>query len=635
MEILKKFIEAPDEIPKSKKHIKFFYSSVVICLFIKLIFVLIPFYEMNGPRMGDDSLTYQWKGHLLFNQSEYYQSKTFTNLKSLSEKPVPNEWLRNRFEMRSTSLYAPLYSALNYSISKLGQTLQFNDALSEVIVGFFFTLGIAFFYINVSSPLVACFSLLITSIMFDRMNASHLTQAFAFFSWGLILESKNIKSTFGYAWLNFFMTLAHPVGKAYAVQATLLTFIKGKLSTVILPLMGIILALVFEYIISFKHGHVFMGGGGLSLKLETFLVNFKALFHFCYIYYLQTAICLLAFIFLTIKICRYKNLTSFEILLSTSFVLTMISLFHDVPGHPIEAFTRFFFPLTYLSIPFVLDKYLGLKLKRMVTAFIILLLSVLMSHGLLKPFLKTIKTNISKRSYFFDEDKLRHLLKSKELQRLPVIFAESDYSMFYTMMFKSYKLNTFSFSSFQQDPSLFYHEKRVIVCSPMTRMLNPASLFGTSQFSPAFHGLIVNHKYSPTIVSPYLEEITFFFESEHGAQLKFIKTDADTVSEGLLHINKDAKINYRFSFTPSSFKKELRFKSNEVVKITRMKSDENDLLWPWMLKTQVKYNSSGNIFKFDYDEINEVEFKFKLRGYSFQQLISDDSGLVCATYIRD
>lgn len=605
------------------------FIALAFSLLIKLFFVLFPLPYMQGPRMGDDALTYQWKAHLLFNQGKFYTSKTFENLATGQQYKKINQWLSDRVTMRAVPIYGPLYSLAAYSAQKMSISLKAQYAILETLLALLYTYAVFVAIRAVASPSTTVLSLLITAFYFDRFSPTYLSLGFALITWANLLNPATTPSLARVIILSTLVTLGHPVGKAYALVSLALYFLRTRSYKTLVGLAALALTITAEKWLDQNPGITASGVGGFSLEWHAFFWNLRNLPKFMYANWAQSSFIVLGLFVLVHRLIIHRRveLTDYLILGLTS--LSFASMFHIVPGHRLEVFFRFHLPLAVLVVPYTLSHIFSFSLiKKIPTRFALFLILLPCFYVQLPIYWEKVFTPIKAHAYFLNEERLSQYFLDPRFSG-PVVFAESDYALFFSMIYGHYHHDLYSNNLLQNRLDLIPGTSKIIGCSPLTRKLNPSAHFGGRRLMVPKHGLHILPSETLTVHFTKNEPLNIEFRGPTGPNVT-ATTECGEIFSGAQQVR----------FVPYGglclTGGKINFTSLVPLQMTSLKKPLQDTDWPWLSDISVTqtYDKSQLQIDFNLEKINAEEFRFLPSPYTIKSVLRDDAGLVCFQLTR-
>jgi hypothetical protein len=625
---------------------RIFLVTFCLSLCAKIFFLVFQYNLMRAPRMGDDALTYQWKSHVLFNQTEFYNSKLYLNLKELSARSSnENDWIENRFAMRAVGIFSIPHSILTQVFLAAGTSLQLNFFLTELFIALLFSIAIARFSLVFLNYYEASVAVFLTVFTFDRFVPTNLALGLSIWCWMVCLKdtAKGAALRRGMIFLTSLLaSLVHPVGKAFVFICSPTLLSSKKLIDLGFLIGGVLVAILIECSLPQDIDFIVRGTARLNISISTLTWNLSGIYklfvhEILYFVTIASAIGLLSF-----RLIKTKRLDQLEILIFGLFSFLLATLFHELPGYELEAFSRIIPPLYIVSVIYLIKLKLNIIFelpKKILAVALISLSMVVWIPGFIRVYQLSLK-NIYGRPYFFDEKELPQLLAALRSDPKPIIFAETDFSLFYTMIFNGSDLDIFpsNYLQSQQSFTIFDNRPEMYVCGPYPRWLNPTSILKDKRIGKVFHGFFLDRKSELRLsgVAPKMLELQITSDGNAG--------EFDVIyKQGNCGYTKKYKVvkkgTFQFDSLPEckNEKSVLTIKTPVVLKIVAAKTNPtSETVWPWDSGIQVHYMRGGSSFEeqFSFDDyIRKHHLPSLPENYQLTSVLPDQSGLICGKYL--
>jgi hypothetical protein len=437
-------------------------------------------------------------------------------------------------------------------------------------------------------------------------------------------------------------SLVHPVGKAFVFIGSPTLLSTKKVMDLVSLIGGILLALIIEYSLPQEIDFIVKGTAGLNISIDTLNWNLSGIYKL-FIHENLYFLTIVAVIGLSsARFVKTKRLDQLELLILGLFSFLLATLFHELPGYKLEAFSRIIPLLFIVSVIYLIKLKLKLffKLpKKLLVVTLIAISLIVLIPGLMRVYQLSLR-NIYGRPYFFNEKQLPALLASLRSDSKPIIFAETDFSLFYAMIFDGSDLDIFpsNYLQSQQSFTAFDNRSELYVCAPYPRWLNPTSRLRDKGIGKVFHGFFLDRK----------SELRLSYA---GSQMLELQLTSDSnagqfdviFKQGNCGYTKKYKLAKKGTFQFDSLpeckdeKSFLTIKTRVALRIVAAKTDlASATEWPWTSEIQVHYMRAGSSFEeqFNFDNYIRKEHLPNLpENYQLSSVLPDQSGLICGKYI--
>jgi hypothetical protein len=338
---------------------KIFIFGIIIFFFAKLYLIVPVSVSINTPRTGDDALVYLWKGYVMLSKKpQEIISIKDVEIQSLSSKNEGQQlsWIRSNIAVRVLGNIYPTYSILSGTALKIFSDLTWAYALTELVGLLLMTIGLSWFFFEVTGPAVAGFSLIPLSFAIlpgqgiASFIPSNITLSCFLILWAYLWRKKEKISLIITGFFIFLMLGMHPIAKIYLVLTPLLYWICLKdlkdlrnfqtsrlLLTILIAILPIlILPKIFPILIPVPTAL----SGSINFT-SGFIYNFNEAIKQINILFFAHNI-LWIFLLVGGAVILPKKVLMFPLnyLISGAVACLIISLFFTLPGFPAELFKR-------------------------------------------------------------------------------------------------------------------------------------------------------------------------------------------------------------------------------------------------------------------------------------------------------
>ena len=338
---------------------KIFIFGILIFFFAKLYLIIPVTVSINTPRTGDDALVYLWKGHMMLSE----KPQEIISIKDVGMQSAPSKdgdkelnWMRSNIAVRVLGNIYPTYSILSGTALKIFPDLTWAYALTELVGLILMTIGLSWFFFEVTGPAIAGFSLIPLSFAIlpgqgiASFIPSNITLSCFLILWAYLWKKKekiNLIIT------GFFILLIlgmHPIAKIYLVLTPILYWICLKdlkdlrnfqtllllLTVLIATLPILILPKIFPFLIPVSTAL----SGSINFT-DSFFYNSNEAFKQINILFLAHNI-LWVFLLAGGAIILPKKVFMFPLnyFIPGAIACLIMSLFFTLPGFPAELFKR-------------------------------------------------------------------------------------------------------------------------------------------------------------------------------------------------------------------------------------------------------------------------------------------------------
>jgi hypothetical protein len=645
---------------KSKSEKIIFYLGVAIFLIAKLYLIIPVTLSIESLRTGDDAMTYLWKGHLMLSE-QLQKTQTLRDIDmqlNLSKNKDQNlDLIRSEVARRTITNITPTYSLLMGAALKISPNMISAFALTEIVILLFMTIGIAWFFFEITGPAIAGVALLPMAFAILPNQGINVyipsTLAFSCFLilWAYLWRQAD-KVKFLLIGIYVFLILGiHPISKIYLILTPFLFWIRLKnfkknfISALLIRLglsLSIPLLLVTHISKIFPSlkipASIIMGNinffQGISYNFYAAInfLNKSFLFHNILWVFLITG-----GIFLAPK-------TSFKYPLNWIILGLVIALFFSLffmlPGYPAELFTRIWV-LMFMMGSLIGARFIYASINKYITYFKILVTGILFTISLAWWAIKYVPDSMNQRNETLNESIIRKNLLVIPLNTT-ILFAEQYISLQYSLLLGAERYGALVYPMLKGTDNLtrlINERKPKIIIVPSDPNLNSVSIFRAKKFIKRKQGLNFE----------YIKE--FDIQRQRGTTLKKVFLHFENIEKIDINLNWQALSKNKiildqgvkkisFGYTKFELPEE-----TETLKIVTPDSHfwldgissnkHSNLSWPWLEKWSVTYKmrnkenqnitvnftTSHLLEKFDAAELNKYVDKKN-------PLISDKGGLV-------
>lgn len=337
------------------------FSGVLIFFVVNTIFILVQTWPASIPRLGDDALTYLYKGHEL--SSLYAKTPLATaSIIELNDSPDYEQrtdlrWLKSRVAMRHVGTLTPLFDAFTLTFLNIAPSLKWAFFCFELLVLSILTLAIYRLgqLIRPGHHFFLPCAVLALSLLPAQGLHYFIPGVFAM-SAGLLLavyltQTKTFRFAPSFILLNL-ATGTHPIGKLYVGVAFFSVLFRkepiNKLNWCLTALLALVIMSFYTFLPAFFPNMkmpVVGDLGGISFQMEAIQNNWAAFISMASESFQKNLAMSILSIMGIYAIVSNRLPASIRSLALALAAILCAGCLHYLPGYPAELMIRIWVPL--------------------------------------------------------------------------------------------------------------------------------------------------------------------------------------------------------------------------------------------------------------------------------------------------